>query len=249
MKTLILYCSKTNGNTKRLVDAIEEEYPDDVDAVDATTLPEDGSGDPDLSAYGLVGLASGIYDGAFDASVVSAAERLLHFDDQVFLFSTSSSNKHDAGWKALRALCEERGAHVVGSFGCTGADTRAGVMHRAMSMFSNKHPNASDLRETVKFYDALLERLEGPRDDDDWDDEDWDDDDFDEDDWDDDHLSEAENAIVARYLEGGVGEDVGGDAAEEARASEGERISGSGSASGEQVSGDEQASGDEPAEE
>ena len=172
MKTLILYCSKSNGNTKKLVEAIEGEYPDDIDVVDATTLPANGSRDPDFSAYELVGLASGIYDGAFDESVVSAAERCLRGNDQVFLFSTASSNKHDAGWKALRALCEGRGAHVVGSFGCTGADTRRGVVHQLMGVFSNKHPNTTDLWEAVRFYESMVQRLEEPDDED----EEWEDD-------------------------------------------------------------------------
>lgn len=159
MKTLILYCSKSLGNTKKVVDAFVQAHLGDVDAIDATALAADGTDDPDLSDYDLVGFVSGIYNKAFDESVISAASRCLRGDEFVFICSTASSNKHDAAWNAIRDLCQERGALVLGSFGCTGVDSRGGS-HRLTRVFSQSHPNERDIRSAVSFFDTMLDHVQ-----------------------------------------------------------------------------------------
>ena len=58
MRTIILYASKHHGNTKKLVDAIVDAYPE-VDTLDVHRL--DKNEYPDLSEYHLIGVATGIY--------------------------------------------------------------------------------------------------------------------------------------------------------------------------------------------
>lgn len=69
MKTAIIYHSSHHGNTKKLLDAIAKAH--DVTLINAT---EDLTAD--LSGYGMVGFASGIYYGKFHKSVLKAAEKL-----------------------------------------------------------------------------------------------------------------------------------------------------------------------------
>ena len=54
MKTVIVYASIHNGNTKKLVEKIAEECK--VDLIDAVQQPK-----ADLSDYNRIGFASGIY--------------------------------------------------------------------------------------------------------------------------------------------------------------------------------------------
>ena len=67
MQTAIVYYSKHHGNTKKLLDAIAQQW--DVTLSDAASNPN-----PDLSAYDLIGFASGIYYGKFHRSALNSCK-------------------------------------------------------------------------------------------------------------------------------------------------------------------------------
>ena len=67
MKTVIMYASVHHNNTKKIVDAIADEYG--VDIIDAAKITE-----KDLSGYDLIGFASGIYFVKMHQSVINFAE-------------------------------------------------------------------------------------------------------------------------------------------------------------------------------
>ena len=81
MKTVIIYASVHHNNTKKIVDAIADEYG--VDIIDAAKITEKG-----LSGYDPIGFASGIYFGKMHQAVINFAEVNLPEDKEVFLMCT-----------------------------------------------------------------------------------------------------------------------------------------------------------------
>ena len=81
MKTVIIYASVHHNNTKKIVDAIADEYG--VDIIDAAKITE-----KDLSGYDLIGFASGIYFGKMHQSVINFAEVNFPENKDVFLICT-----------------------------------------------------------------------------------------------------------------------------------------------------------------
>lgn len=80
MKTAICYVSRHHGNTKKVLDAMKQ--------VGDVELIEIKSGQKiDLTPFDAVGLASGIYFGAFHQSVLHAAQQYLPEGKPVFLFA------------------------------------------------------------------------------------------------------------------------------------------------------------------
>ena len=82
MKTMILYQSKHHGNTKKLVDAICASDPE-VQAIDVATVDKDHE-EIDLSEYPLIGIASGIYYGKFDQTLLRIMQKSVFDGYMVF---------------------------------------------------------------------------------------------------------------------------------------------------------------------
>ena len=78
MNTAIVYYSQHHGNTKKLLDAIKK-YDPNVVLIDVTA-----SETTDLSAFGRIGFASGIYFTSFARQVLSFAEAHLPENKDVF---------------------------------------------------------------------------------------------------------------------------------------------------------------------
>ena len=85
MKTAIIYYSKHHGNTKKLLDAICEEFTD-IDLIDVTDTDV-----TDLSGYDRIGIASGIYFSDFAKQIKEYAKKHLPVGTQVFLISTQGA--------------------------------------------------------------------------------------------------------------------------------------------------------------
>ena len=85
MKTAICYYSEHHGNTKLLLDAIQDQDPDVV-LIDCTKKHE-----VDLLGYDRIGFASGIYYGSFAKPLLSFAQINLPDKKQVFFIFTCGS--------------------------------------------------------------------------------------------------------------------------------------------------------------
>ena len=77
-KAVIVYASTHHENTKKLVDAIAENY--DIAQIDATKQQH-----ADLSAYDLIGFASGIDFGRFYDSVEEFLQNNLPEGKRIYL--------------------------------------------------------------------------------------------------------------------------------------------------------------------
>lgn len=145
MKTAIIYYSKHQGNTKKLVDALTEDH--EITTIDAVNVKS-----ADLSGYDMIGFASGIYYSKFHKTVLEFAEKNLPEGKKVFFLYTCGAEKNGYT-KAITEVVSKRGAQVVGEFGCLGFDTFGPF--KLVGGIAKGHPDQEDLENAVKFYNEL----------------------------------------------------------------------------------------------
>ena len=145
-KAVIIYASKHHGNTYRLVQAIAERH--DIVLINAETQKQ-----ADLSQYDLIGFASGIDFGKFYDSVEVFLKDHLPKNKKVFFLYTcaKTSDRFTAGMKAL-AL--EKGAVLMGEYGCRGYNTYG--PWKLIGGMNKNHPTKEELEEAIHFYETLL---------------------------------------------------------------------------------------------
>ena len=146
MKTAIVYYSAHHGNTKKLLDAIKEQQSD-VSLIEAS-----GGTQTDLSAYDLIGFASGVYYSKFHESVLQFAEKNLPLDKKVFFIYTCGSNRKNYT-DAIKRIADSRGAQLLGTYGCLGFDTFGPF--KLIGGIAKGHPDDEDIAGAVKFFSNL----------------------------------------------------------------------------------------------
>ena len=151
IKTVILYRSKHHGNTEKLVRAVADAHPE-VDLIDVSTLGKKEY--PDLSAYTIIGFASGIYYGNLDADVRRIAQECLRDGDNVIAFITyGGENKFNA--RDLDTICRLKYATLVSVYGCPGFDTMGPF--KLVGGMNKGRPNEEDIAGAVAFYERIVE--------------------------------------------------------------------------------------------
>ena len=145
MKTAIVYYSQHHGNTKKLLDAIAEKH--EVDLIDVTKQPG-----ADLSEYGRIGLASGIYYSSFAKQLLEFARKNLPEGKDVFYVYTHGAPKGNF-LKAIREIAEAKGCREIGSYHCTGFDTFGPF--KLVGGIAKGHPTEEETAGAVAFYESL----------------------------------------------------------------------------------------------
>ena len=145
MKCCIVYASTHHGNTKKVVDAIANEF--DVELIDATQVQK-----KDLSEYDLIGFASGIYAAQFHQQVKNFAHENLPQDKKIFYIMTSAMNKDFS--KSMAESVKDKNAEVVGKFTCHGYNTFGPF--KLVGGTSKGHPDENDLTDAVEFFRNLI---------------------------------------------------------------------------------------------
>lgn len=143
MKTVIVYYSSHHGNTKKLVESLAQGR--DVTLIDAAVTET-----ADLRDYELIGFASGIYFGKFHESVLEFAKNNLPQGKKVFFLSTYGGRSNT---KAIEAVVNAKSAQIVGQFGCKGYDTFGPF--KLVGGIGKGHPNETDLKNALHFFDGL----------------------------------------------------------------------------------------------
>lgn len=151
MKTMILYRSKHHGNTKKLVDAVVNAFPE-VEAIDVATLGKNEY--PDLSEYPLVGVGTGIYYGEIDKDLARVLANTLCEGQQVFALMTYGGKDKWYG-KDIDGLCRMRKANFLTSYGCLGYDTWG--PYKLMGGMWKDHPNDEDIQGAIDHYQRLMD--------------------------------------------------------------------------------------------
>ena len=145
MKTAIIYYSKHNGNTKKLLDAIAA--GNEVTLIDVTAEKP-----ADLSGFDRIGFASGIYYSKFHKTLLNYAEERLPEGKQVFFIYTCGSEK-DGYTRSIAEIAQRKNSEILGSFGCLGLDTFGPF--KLVGGIAKGHPDSSDLANAAAFYESL----------------------------------------------------------------------------------------------
>lgn len=151
MKTAIVYCSKHQGNTKKLLDAIAAQYP--VDLIDVRELGKDGI---DWTAYDMVGIASGVFMEKFYKPILQFAARHMPNGQEFFIIFTSGA-PGAARFKKLKEIADQKQAKILGVYGCRGYYNFFPV-----SLFGGGrqgHPTAEEIAGAVTFYQELCRQF------------------------------------------------------------------------------------------
>jgi flavodoxin len=145
-QTMILYASVHHQNTKRVVSFLAPRIG--ASAVDLTV--DDHA---DLSDYGTILVASGIYFGRFHARVLEFLNRAPLRGKRVLLLYTCGIRYRDYA-SSLRPLLEGKGAWYLGSVGCRGYDTYG--WFGKIGGIAKGHPSEKDL---LSLQSAVEKRL------------------------------------------------------------------------------------------
>lgn len=151
MKTVILYASKHQGNTKKLVDAIVAAHPD-IDTIDVKSLSKNDV--PDLSAYHFIGVASGIYYSEIDKDMARVLSEALQKQDHVFGIITYGGKNKWYG-KDIDGICRMKQAVFMGIYGCAGYDNWGPF--KLVGGVQKGHPTQDEINACVEWYDKLVE--------------------------------------------------------------------------------------------
>ena len=146
MKIAIVAYSHHHENTNKLIDAIAQKH--EIVRIDALTQP-----DADLSAYDLIGFASGIYYSKFHKSVLKMAEERLPRGKKVFFLYTYGMKK-EGYTRSIREAVEKKGAKIAGEYGCLGLNTFGPF--KLIGGMAKGHPDETELREAVAFFESCL---------------------------------------------------------------------------------------------
>lgn len=147
MKTAVVYYSKHHENTKKLLDAIKNAFPDEITLFDITqTSPAN------LDEYDLIGFASGIYYSKFEKRILQFAESNMPNGKNVFFIYTCGAEKKGYT-KAIREALAGKNADIHGEFGCLGFDTFGPF--KLVGGIAKNHPNSLEIENAVSFYRNL----------------------------------------------------------------------------------------------
>jgi flavodoxin len=120
MRAVIVYKSLHHGNTKRVAEAMADTCGADLIRLGDRRIP-------DLRAYGLVGLGSGIYHSRHHPDLVAfAATARCAENTRAFVFSTAGVPSLARVWhRPLLAALGNRGIPIAGELCLPGYDTYA----------------------------------------------------------------------------------------------------------------------------
>ena len=145
-KAVIIYASAHHGNTRKLVEAIVNQYC--LDLIDATKQQT-----ANLSAYDLIGFASGIDFGKFYDPVEQFLSKNLPENKRVF-FLYSCARVSNRFTETIRTAAHKKGAIILGEYGCRGFNTYG--PWKLIGGMNKGHPSAEEMQGAVQFFESLL---------------------------------------------------------------------------------------------
>ena len=147
MSTAIAVYSKHHGNTRKLVDAIKNVYPD-IKVIDVTENKI-----AKLSKYDAIGVASGIYAGRFNSELMEYLREKLPGDKKVFaIYTYAKKMGHYA--KDIKALVEEKHCKWISEYSCQGYNTFGPF--KLVGGTGKGHPTEEEIQGAVDFYSHLM---------------------------------------------------------------------------------------------
>lgn len=146
MKIAIVYASRHQGNTRRLVEGIGEKL--DVTLFDAEVYKYG-----DLSEYDLIGFASGIDFGRFYDPVIQFLKENLPDHRKVFyLYTCARVNDRFVG--SIQEEAAKKGAVSLGTYGCRGYNTYG--PWKLIGGMNRNHPDRAEIEAAVEFIESFI---------------------------------------------------------------------------------------------
>lgn len=144
----IIYHSEHHQNTKKLLDAIRENFNVDLFS------PAEGE-KPDLSQYKLIGFASGVYKGQLHQSLLDFVNKNRGELEgkNTFIICTSGS-KNERYVQRFREFLEDGGMNFLGSFHRRGYNTFGPF--KLIGGINRGRPSKEDMEQAVSFYEKIL---------------------------------------------------------------------------------------------
>ncbi|NCO96576.1 MAG: flavodoxin [Candidatus Aenigmarchaeota archaeon CG_4_10_14_0_8_um_filter_37_24] len=150
MKTLIIYNSVHQGNTKKIAERMGK-------VLKAKLVKPDEIGLKEILNYDLIGFGSGIYMWRHHRSLLDFVNRLPDLKDKrVFVFSTAGK-PDKLSHRRLKEKLESKGADIVGEFSCEGLD-KFGPL-RLIGGINKGRPNQKDLKNAEGFAKKLIKKM------------------------------------------------------------------------------------------
>ena len=145
----IIYQSVHHGNTKKMVEKIQEAL--DVDLYPVTQIEI-----TDFSKYRGIGFASGIYMSKMHPSLFDFLKKENKLPRQAFILYTSGSGGKNYAKKYVETL-KKKGIETIGVFECRGYDTYGPL--KWIGGIAKNHPDEKDLKRAIEFIEDMKEKL------------------------------------------------------------------------------------------
>lgn len=147
MKTVIIFASTHHGNTKTVVEYMAKSIT--ADLIDITQ-----NQNPDISAYDIIGFASGIYFHSFHESIKKyISSTLFRKNQKVFLVATCGVAYIDYT-RGMKKQLRQKDIECIGSFQCRGYDTY-GVFGK-LGGIAKEHPSQQELKKAENFIKNVI---------------------------------------------------------------------------------------------
>jgi flavodoxin len=144
MKTIIIYASIYQGNTRKIAEVMAE-------TLNATLLEPEAVELNTLKDYDLIGFGSGIYYGRFYKRLRKFIKRLPVFEDKkAFLFATCGNETPS---KSIEKILAKKGYNLVGKFSCFGYNKW--FLSRFLNRERKGKPDAEDYQQAREFAESL----------------------------------------------------------------------------------------------
>ena len=149
-KVIIFMQSYSCMNTKLLLDNSTKKFPN----IEIIPLPNEEK--IDVSAYDLIGFASGIYYWDFGKEIYKHIEKIKGLEGKnIFVLYTAGSPKEGHSLKPKDAI-EKKGGKLVAGFGCRGS-SKGGIGGFFSGLFGVKErPDENDFKECETFIDNTM---------------------------------------------------------------------------------------------
>ena len=146
LRTAIVYQSPHHGNTKKLLDAIVNAYPE-VELIQAGNEPFDPAG------YDAIGFASGVYAGKLHRKVRKVLDELSGIGKKAFFLYTCGDNEGGKYGERYVQTLQDKGFESCGYFWCVGHDSFGPL--RLVGGIHKGKPDTDDQKDAVSFFESL----------------------------------------------------------------------------------------------
>ena len=150
MNAAVIYYSKHHGNTFKLLEEINNKY--DIALYDVCD-----NKNIDFSKYGIIGIASGIYNSSFSKKLIDFAANALPENKPVFLIYTCGvkNKKYTA---EIEKCLKNKNVPVLGIYSSLGYDTNG--FFKLFGGISKGHPDKEELKGALEFYEGIIKKFE-----------------------------------------------------------------------------------------